>query len=172
MNSFTDEFVEYAKEFTDCPENLLLWAGYLALSSVLGRKVYLEVGDKHVVPNLWVIFVGPSSIHKSTALRIASKIIKGVLPDIFLAQEWSHEKLLEELGKSSHAFLLYDECRGFFDGCEKNYNAGIMSALTTLFEEPEYSRATKSLSVIIQDAYILFGGASTAEWVTEGLKKK
>src|ERR1035437_10078796 len=157
--SFSDEFVEYAKEFTDCPENLLQWAAYLALSSVLGRKVYLELGDKHVVPNLWVIFVGPSSIHKSTALRIGSKIVKGVLPDIFLAHEWSHEKLIADIQAQPHSCLLSDEVRGFFDRCEKDYNSGIMSALTTLFEDPEYKRTTKKETIEIRDAYILFGGA-------------
>jgi hypothetical protein len=170
--TFSESFVSYAEEFTDCPAVLLKWSGYLAISAVLGRNVVLRSGIWDVVPNLWMVLIGPSSVHKSTALKVATSIVRGVMPDIALAQEWSHEKLLEDIKNKPHCLMVYDECRSFFDACAKKYNEGIMSALTTLWAEDTYSRTTKGSNVEIREAYICFGGASTAEWMTESIKDK
>ncbi len=173
MDSFSRQFVDYASEFTDTPPLFLQWGALFTLSAVLGRKAYMELGDRQQTANIWLVFIGPSSIGKSTPLRIARSIIEDVSPDLFMAQEWSHEKLIEDISKKPHSILFYDEARTFFDTCSKDYASGAMSALTTLFEEPNYKRTTKKEGPIeINDAYILFSAASTPEWIAEGMKGK
>jgi hypothetical protein len=80
--------------------------------------------------------------------------------------------LLKALAEKPHTLMLHDEMRTFFSLLERDYNVGAMSCLTTLFEEPTYKRQTLAGEVSIQDAYINLAGASTPEWLVEGIKDK
>jgi len=170
--TFSEAFVAYAEEFTDCPSMFLRWGAYLAISAVLGPKCLVRTGIADPRPNLWVILLGGASMHKSTALKICTSIIREVRPELALAQEWSHEKLLQDIQQRPHCLMVYDEARSFFSACEKKYNEGIQSALTTLWHEQDYLRTTKAGTIEIHDAYVCFGGASTPEWLNDSIRDK
>ena len=132
--SFTDDFVVYARESTDSPESLLWWGGILAISSALGRNVYFKHGRHSQFANLWLLLVGPSSIHKSTALDLMLDLAKEINQDIEYPQDWSTQSLFLDIQRMPHGMFLYDEAKQFFDICSQTYNVGAVSMITSLFE--------------------------------------
>lgn len=178
---FTDEFVAYAKESTDAPESLLWWGGILAISTVLGRKVFFKHGRNSQFANLWLLLVGPSSIHKSTSLDLMLDLAREINMNIEYPQDWSAQSLFLDIQTMPHGMFLYDEARQFFDACSQKYNAGAMSMLTSLFERgtcsvtrilKESKGKRKSDRETLSDAYLCFGGASTADWLLTGIQDK
>lgn len=179
--TFTEEFVAYARESTDSPETLLWWGAILAISSVLGRKVYFKHGRRSQFPNLWLLLVGPSSIHKSTALDLMLDLSQEINRDIEYPQDWSTQSLFLDIQRAPHGMFLYDEAKQFFDICSQTYNIGAMSMITSLFErgtcsvtrvKKEKGQARTSQREVLNDAYLCFGGASTAEWLLSGIQDK
>lgn len=158
---FIDDFLEYAQEFTGCPRPFLEWSAILCLSVVAGRKHTLRRGDWDVHPNLWIMLLGNSSSYKSTGLAIARRLLREAMPDALLAQEYSTEKLLEDLTANSHRLFTYDEAETFFKVVGQKYNPTLKSALMTLWRDDWYVRKTKQGEFVIKDAYLCWGGAST-----------
>lgn len=179
--TFTEEFVAYARESTDSPDTLLWWAAILAISNVLGRKVYFKHGRHHQFANLWLLLVGPSSIHKSTALDLMLDLAKDISPDIEYPQDWSTQSLFLDIQRTPHGLFLYDEAKQFFDICSQTYNIGAFSMITSLFErgtcsvtriKKEKGKDRTSERTVLSNAYLCFGGASTAEWLLAGIQDK
>jgi hypothetical protein len=159
---FIDDFVNYARDFTGCPTPFLRWSALLCLSTIAGRKHRLLRGNWDVVPNLWVLLLGSSSSYKSTGLAIARKLLREASPDLLMGQEYSHEKLLEDLSTNSHRLFTYDEAESFFMMLNQKYNAPMKSALMSLWRDDFYERSTKGGGQItIRNAYLCWGGAST-----------
>ena len=159
---FIDDFVDYARDFTGCPTPFLRWSALLCLSTIAGRKHRLLRGNWDVVPNLWVLLLGSSSSYKSTGLAIARKLLREASPALLMGQEYSHEKLLEDLSLQPHRLFTYDEAESFFSMLNQKYNAPMKSALMSLWRDDFYERSTKGGGTItIRDAYLCWGGAST-----------
>lgn len=159
---FVDDFVAYAREFTGCPTPFLEWSALLCLSTVAGRRHRLRRGNWDVAPNLWVLLLGKSSSYKSTGLSTARKLLREACPDYLMGQEYSHEKLLDDLSAQSHRLFTYDEAESFFMMLNQKYNAPMKSALMSLWRDDFYQRATKGGGTqTIRDAYLCWGGAST-----------
>lgn len=158
---FVDDFVAYAQEFTGCPRLFLEWSAILCLSVVAGRKHVLRRGDWDVHPNLWIMLLGNSSSYKSTGLAIARRLLREAVPEVLLGQEYSSEKLLDDLSANSHRLFTYDEAETFFKMLGQKYNPTLKSALMTLWRDDWYVRKTKQGEVIIKDAYLCWAGAST-----------
>lgn len=179
--TFTEEFVAYARESTDSPEDLLWWGGILAISSVLGRKVSFKHGRRSQFPNLWLLLVGPSSIHKSTALDLMLDLAQEINSEIEYPQDWSTQSLFLDIQHMPHGMFVYDEAKQFFDICSQTYNVGSMSMITSLFErgtcsvtrvKKEKGQPRTSQREVLSNAYLCFGGASTAEWLLSGIQDK
>ena len=158
---FVQQFVDYAEEFTGCPKPFLEWSAILCLSVVAGRKHILRRGDWDVHPNLWIMLLGNSSSYKSTGLSIARRLIREAMPGALLGQEYSSEKLLDDLSENPHRLFTYDEAETFFKMLGQKYNPTLKSALMTLWRDDWYTRKTKQGEVVIKDAYLCWAGAST-----------
>ena len=171
-DSFTDTFVAYAKETTACPEELLRWAAILGLSAAIGSDVYYLYGDGRLTANIWLILIGSSSVHKSTALDLIEGLLDVHGLRLSYPNGWSEEKLVDIIAAQPQGLFLYDEVQSFFTNCGKSYNAGVMSFLTSLFAKGSYRRQLQNKRIDIQEAYVCFGGASTPEWLTQGIKDK
>lgn len=159
---FVEDFVSYAQEFTGCPKPFLEWSAILCLSVVAGRRHVMRRGDWDVRPNLWVMLLGNSSSYKSTGLAIARRLLREVIPDALLGQEFSTEKLLDDLAANSHRLFTYDEAETFFKVISLKYNPTLKSAIMTLWRDDWYVRKTKAAEIVIRDAYLCWGGASTS----------
>lgn len=168
---FTDEYLAYAKEFTDCPDVFLMWGALLAISASLSRSVYVEIGSWNIAPHLWIIVIGKSSSHKSTAISIVEDLIEIVDSSRSAPHEFSAEAIITSLSKSSNRLFIFDEAKGFFDMVGKKYNESLKSLFTTLYRKPTYSRETlKHGRLQITNAYIPMGMATTPEWLRASLE--
>lgn len=101
--------------------------------------------------------------------------------DIEYSQDWSTQSLFLDIQNTPHGLFVYDEAKQFFDICAQTYNIGAMSMITSLFErgtcsvtrvKKEKGQARTSQREVLSDAYLCFGGASTAEWLLSGIQDK
>jgi hypothetical protein len=167
---FTEKYLEYTKEFTDCPDVFLMWGALLAISASLSRKVFVEIGAWNQSPNLWIVLIGKSSSHKSTAISRVEDLIESIDVDRMAPSEFSSESILKALSENSTRLFIFDEAKSFFDSMSKTYNQGLNAVLTTLYRKPNYSRSTlKHGTITIQNAYLAMGMATTPEWLRESL---
>jgi Protein of unknown function (DUF3987) len=168
---FTEKYLEYAKEFTDCPDVFLMWGALLAISASLSRRVYVEIGAWNQSPNLWIVLIGKSSSHKSTAISRVEDLIESIDLDRLAPAEFSHEAIIDALSKNATRLFIFDEAKSFFDSMHKKYNEGLNALLTTLYRKPNYSRTTmKHGTINIQNAYLAMGMATTPEWLRASLQ--
>lgn len=168
---FTEKYLDYAKEFTDCPDVFLMWGALLAISASLSRKVYVEIGAWNQSPNLWIVLIGKSSSHKSTAISRVEDLIESIDVGRLAPSEFSSEAIIHALSENSTRLFIFDEAKSFFDSMAKKYNEGLNALLTTLYRKPNYSRTTmKHGTINIQNAYLAMGMATTPEWLRSSLQ--
>lgn len=168
---FTDKYLEYAKEFTDCPDVFLQWGAMLAISASLSRSVYVEIGSWNISPHIWVVLIGKSSSHKSTAISIVEDLIELVDSERTAPHEFTSEAIIQSLALQSNRLFIFDEAKSFFDMLGKKYNESLKSLFTTLYRKPNYSRTTvKHGPLKIENAYIPMGLATTPEWLRQSLQ--
>lgn len=163
---FLDDFVDYNRDFTGCPEIFLRWSGLLALSAVAGYKHVHRRGNWDVHPNLWLLLLGNSSSYKSTGLSSARRLLYESTPGVLASQEYSHEALIEDVAKNSHRLFIYDEAESYFKMLAQKYNAPMRSAMMSLYNGVPLQRQIKGKSgagetFTIENAYVSWGGAST-----------
>jgi hypothetical protein len=171
VKRFTEAYLDYAKEFTDCPDVFLQWGAMLAISASLSRSCYVEIGSWNIAPHLWLIVIGKSSSHKSTAISIVEDLIEVVDSQRSAPHEFSAEAIITSLSKSSNRLFIFDEAKGFFDMMSKKYNESLKSLFTTLYRKPTYSRETLAHGRLqITNAYIPIGMATTPEWLRASLQ--
>lgn len=171
MTRFTDSYISYANEFTDCPDVFLLWGALLAISSSLSRSVYVQAGSWNVAPHIWPVLIGKSSSHKSTALSITEDLIESGDVDRMAPHEFTQEAIIDSLSKRSQRLFIFDEAKSFFDSMSKEYNNGLKSLFTILYRKPNYTRTSiKHGSQAIQQAYITMGLATTPEWFRQSIQ--
>lgn len=171
ISRFTEQYLEYAKEFTDCPDVFLHWGALLAISSTLSRAVYFKSGRWNPAPNLWIILIGKSSSHKSTAIGISEDLVESVDASRLAPHEFTQEAIVKALSENSLRLFIFDEAKSFFDSTMKDYNKGLSALLTTLYRKSHYTRTTmKHGTLNIQNAYLTMGMATTPEWLRKSLQ--
>jgi len=69
----------------ESPEVYHSWGALSALSSIMSRRVWVDMGFFTVYPNMYVMFVGNAGIKKSTAMNIAKSIVRAIRPPITIA---------------------------------------------------------------------------------------
>jgi len=168
---FTESYLEYANEFTDCPDPFLLWGALLAISASLSRSVYVAAGSWNVAPHIWLVLIGKSSSHKSTAISIVEDLIEVVDSERSAPHEFTAEAIIQSLSKNSNRLFVFDEAKSFFDMLAKKYNESLKSLFTILYRKPNYTRTTLKHGVLhIQNAYLPMGMATTPEWLRQSLQ--
>lgn len=163
---FVDDFVDYNRDFTGCPDIFLQWSALLALSAVAGYKHVHRRGNWDVRPNLWVLLLGNSSSYKSTGLASMRRLLHEAVPGTLASQEYSHEALIEDIAVNPHRVFVYDEAESFFKMLAQKYNAPMRSAMMSLYNNIPIERKIKGKdgkgeTHSIDHSYVSWGGAST-----------
>lgn len=163
---FIDDFVDYNKDFTGCPEIFVRWAGLYALSAVANHKHIIRRGNWDVRPNIWILLLGNSSSFKSIGLSSARKILHEACPHILASQEYSHEAFIEDVAMNPHRIFFYDEAESYWKMLAQKYNAPMRSAMMSLYNNVPIQRRIKGKdgkgeTHTITDSYVCWAGAST-----------
>lgn len=179
--NFIEEYMKYAEPQTSAPRVYHYYMAYSILSLIIGRRATYHGFGGEKGPNLWFIILGPSSVsHKSTVLRIGSRLLQYVYADNSFSypNDGSKEGFIETLSAQSSGIIHADEFLSFLSWIDRDYNSGLMSLLTNLYDQPSfYSRkigtGDKSKTYTIQNPYINIFAMSTIEWfnqkLTEGM---
>jgi ribosomal protein S25 len=163
--TFINEYVKWASIATDAPEQYHELCGSILLSVLLADKLHLPVSWGTIIPNLWGLILGKSSIsRKTTAMDLAMGFILETDPELVIsAQDSSAEGLLSALSKRPEKVSVYhrDEVAGFFDGmANKSYLAGMPETLTKLYDVPAYMprQLRKETITVIKPVFVFLGG--------------
>lgn len=171
-----DKYREWGSIATDAVEEYHELAGAVALSAVCANSLKLEASHGTVVPNIWGLILGDSTLtRKSTAMRMAVDIISELDNEYILATDGSAEGLLTGLSVRPNRTSIFfkDEVSGFFDSINrKDYLAGMPELLTQLYDSPPIlvRRLRKETLTITNPVFIFFGGGirdKVYELVTE-----
>lgn len=155
---FVERYIAYGARRTDAPEDFHRTGAFYLLSCVLGRhvKIPLSIGD--IYPNMWLMWVGESSItRKSTAMGYVEEVLNKVIPESLMPERFSPEGLLQEMMEKTeggvHRFdFIVDEFGGMFEAVhKKDYMSDVKDILMESYDNPpNLTRRTKAISVKIK----------------------
>jgi hypothetical protein len=150
------------------------------ISSVIGRKVWLDWGSFHIFPNLYLLLLGSSStVKKSTSLDIARGILDVVDESLVYEDEFTTEAVLRKLMSRPQATFCWDEFGAMLSIFERSYMKGGKELFTRLYGcPPKYKRmiigdkkATDNNS-FIENPCINIATTSTLEWFVNRVKEE
>ena len=100
LGNWIESYLEYTKE-SESPTSYHTWAGMMAISSVVKRKLAIDQGLYVLYPNLYVGLVGPPArTAKSTSMWL-SRLITTKVPGIkYGSDATSREQLIRELAEA------------------------------------------------------------------------
>lgn len=96
---FFSAYLRYVSS-TESPTTFHRWSMIAALSAWLGKRFYLKHGHSRVNSNTYVMLLGAAGTRKSTAIKIASGILKKAGYSTFAASKTSKEQFLADLAKT------------------------------------------------------------------------
>lgn len=93
---FIASYLRYNAD-TECPTTFHRWSCLGMLGAWLGRRFSFQLGHFKVSPNLYVMLMGSPGTRKSTAIKIASNVIKQAGYNNVAADRTTKEKFLLDL---------------------------------------------------------------------------
>jgi len=169
-DAFIKEYKVWASQATDAPEQYHELTCFILLSSVICSGLWLAVDWGEIVPNLWGLMLGESTLtRKTTAMRLAVDMLKDVDNDLILATDGSAEGLLTGLSQRPGRVSIFwkDEISGLFDSInKKDYLAGLPETLTQLYDVPKVlTRLLRKETITISEPYFIFFGGGIRDKV-------
>jgi hypothetical protein len=163
-DSFVVDYKKWGVAATDAPEHYHELSCFIALSALTASGLRLETSFGELVPNLWGMILGESTLtRKTTVMRMAMDIVSDLDQEIILATDGSAEGLLTGLSNRAKRVSVFykDEISGFFDSINrKDYLAGMQETLTQLYDVPKFLQRLlrKETITIVEPYFIFFGG--------------
>jgi hypothetical protein len=169
-DTFIKDYKTWANNATDAPEQYHELACFIALSSVICSGLFLAVHWGEIVPNIWGLVLGESTLtRKTTAMRLAVDMLKSIDDNIILATDGSAEGLLTGLSTRPKRVSVFwkDEVSGLFDSINrKDYLAGLPETLTQLYDAPKVlTRLLRKETITISEPYFIFFGGGIRDKV-------
>lgn len=93
---FISEYLNYVGE-TETPMVYHRWCCLSMLGAFVGRDLHLKFGHSTICPNLYIMLIGTPGARKSTAIKIAKKVITLAGYNKISADRTSKEKFLLDL---------------------------------------------------------------------------
>lgn len=164
-------YTEWTLPRSESPETMIQWSGLFTLASVMKRNVMVPktmMGSYDIVPNMYVIFVGPAGGPRKTTTVDYSLELLSRLPQIKKAADLtSKEALVDELLKTEGCALtvIAGELGEFF----AKSGPEMFGTLTNLWD------SKRDLQVNTLSRSVQFGekpclnliGATTPAWIAE-----
>ena len=175
--TFLDSYRDWAKEATDAVVQFHDLSCMILLSSIVANSVRLETSYGPMVPNLWGLILGDSTLtRKTTAMRMVIDFLVMLDPELIMATDGTAEGLLTGLSTRPNKVSMFykDEISGFFDSINrKEYLAGMPETLTHLYDVPPvYTRRLRKETIHIESPAFVFFGGGVRERVYEALSEE
>lgn len=157
---------------SESPKSFLLFSGMAMLGACLGRRVWLDQDIHQVRPMLNLLLIGPSGIGKSSAVKVAKKLLPYV-PEFqrpqFIEGGSTKEKLHMDLVEQPKAILFAPELAAFFS--KEKYKENLIPYVTNLldYEDAIEIRTRRDGIVTVLNPSVSVLGASTLEWLQDQL---
>jgi hypothetical protein len=166
-------------EGTEVPDLYAIWGGLIAVSSVMGRKCWMDRGVYELYPNLFVLFVSPSGKNrKSTCIGWVDSVLRKLQPKPeILATRITPEAMKMALSgeegkpKEAHGIILADEFTVFLD--RNSWNMGLGNIMCQLYDCKETSHQTMSHGKMeLIKPYIVLLGGTTPKTIRDDMPKE
>ena len=177
--NFLRDFISLNSK-TEIPEEFALWCGLSGVSSVLGRRLWIDMGTYIIYPNLYIILVaGSGRCRKSTAIGMIERLVRTLDPGPnIIAQRITPEGLIDALKRSKiikdverdcDGFVLVDELSTFLN--KKTYDSGLASLLIPFYDcKDKFEYRTKGRGIeSISNSCLSLLGASTIDWIKNAI---
>ena len=99
-SNLIDMYLAYVGD-TECPATFHRWSALTTIGAYLGRQYFFQHGHSLVNPNIYVMLMGSPGTRKSTAIKIASSLIKKAGYATIAATKTTKEKFLCDLAGES-----------------------------------------------------------------------
>lgn len=173
-DTFIYKYRQFAEEATDAIANFHDLSAFVMLSVLISNTVRLEANYGTVVPNIWGLILGDSTLsRKTTAMRMVVEIIGMMDRETIIATDGSVEGLLGSLENRSNMSSLFfrDEVSGFFEQINRReYLAGMMENMAQLYDVPPYMiRKLRKESIRIESPIFIFLGGGVRDRVYQAI---
>src|SRR3990172_10634322 len=95
-DNFIEQYLQYIGD-TEAPQIFHRWCAISLLGVWLGRSVTFKFGHTEIFPNNYIMLMGTPGTRKSSAIKIAKKLLKEAGYDKFAGDKTSKEKFLLDL---------------------------------------------------------------------------
>lgn len=170
-------------EFSDCneaPTNYHIWSVFVAVASVLGRKVWIDYGHQWLYPHIYVVLVGPAGLRKSTAMFQAKKLMRDAGGVSFAAQLESSQGLIKQMAENEVCYqynglpktycpltVCVGELKDFL-GVSMNT---MINFTTAVWDQDVYDYKLRNKEdLVITNPCLNILACDTPEWITSSLR--
>lgn len=170
-------------EGTEVSDSFTFWTGLFAISCVLGRSVYIDMGHYMIHPNLYIILVaGSGKLHKGASIGFLEALLPYIQPNLnLIGQDSSPEALINALIPKESSLdnplpcvgcVIADELATFIN--RQSYERGMPAKLTSLYDnKSDFLKRTISRGAErLGDVSLCLLGASTVEFLRESFPPK
>lgn len=183
MPSFLESYRTYSSG-NEAHPTYHIFSGLIALSSIIGRRVWVDMGAFHYVPNLYVVLVGPSGNRKTTAMTPAKNLIRAlnlpysgecVTKEKLVLDIFAQERVIKDMPKEYEAFKVFSPMTCVVTELSEFLGAGglgMINFLVTIYDQDFYDIRTKNKGdTSITGPYLCLLGCTTPDWITIYLKQ-
>lgn len=161
--TIVDRYAAWAARQTDAASQYHLAGGFMILSSLLAGHVQIPLSYGTIRPNLWFMILGDTTLtRKTTAMRLAVKVLEEVNKEAMLATDGSIEGIFFAMGQRPGESSMYwkDEVSGMMEVmAKKDYMAGMQQELLKLYDGDTVRRRLRSGDQLIENpVFILYAG--------------
>lgn len=159
-----DEYCTWARDATDASPVFHEISAMILLSSLMSAGLRMDTKNASVVPNLWALLLGDSTLtRKTTSMNLALEFIYDIERDLVLAGDASPEGLMQNLSLRPKMVSIFhrDEVTGFFSSIQKKeYLSAMPEIMTKMYDVPKYLPRTlrKETFIVSEPIFIFYGG--------------
>ena len=188
--SFLNDYRESVGKI-EAPEDYILFSSLIALSSLVGGKVWFNFGMFKILPNIYTVFIGPSGDGKTAAMSVTKRLLRELETVPIAASTQTVQSITREMagfGEESLGFLQQKidpktkkpvfwtplticatELSNFLNTSSPEE---MLDFLTTIYDEPTYEVKTKNKgNDFIRQPYLVFLGCTVPSWIYGYMKK-
>lgn len=194
-NNFLANYFTYC-EGSETPELYDIWSSLVALSSIVSRRVWLDLGYFRIYANLYVVLVGAPGGRKTSSMSICKELLEDIGNISFSATCQTKESLCKYMSSDCIKMFEYDAKLVDATGAtvekhiKKQYtpvtlcltelshflgsgtSAHMIDFLTTIYDAEHYDAKTKGRGEdIIPGPYLTILACTTPSNITRYLKE-